>query len=283
MLTNFGDSFPFYFDLKTFSHINWATFFYYFIMLAHRMECMSIYLVSMNISILELNKSLGFLLIWWHNTKFIALLRSLHTAFIYMQMSREAFQKSNHSHRLQFPTFLNKLLSNGSKCMLILMTYVKMSKINLSPMGTGRSFRSVAGVTSRHGFLQIFCFEKSICELTVWFQVKFIKSQRNKLRDKQKKNNVCTIKASYTGFQVWRLKCPVRIELYSWIWLEYARYTYMFPQYLYLYLDGDWDEVLIRNNSMQFNKYYWALCIFQIWCWAYTDEWQNACRKRARD
>lgn len=51
--------------------------------------------------------------------------------FACLQMSRGAFQKASYSHRQPLPTFHSKILSNGSKCMLILMSYAKMSKINL--------------------------------------------------------------------------------------------------------------------------------------------------------
>lgn len=74
------------------------------------------------------------------------------------------------------------------------MTYAKMSKINFSTTGAVCSFRSVAGIASRRGSLQIFCSELSICDLTVQFQEIFIKIQRKNFRDKQKRNYVYWIK-----------------------------------------------------------------------------------------
>lgn len=142
-----------------------------------------------------------------------------------------------------------------------------------------RSQFQISSWCNKHAwlFVNFFCSELSVCVLAVCFQAMFIKSQRKNFRDKQKGNNICSTKKGSLGFQMWRLKCPVRIKIYSWFKLEYTICSCKFHQHLYLYLDGDWDKLLIRDNMMQFNKYFWVFCIFQILHWTYKYRWQSTC------
>lgn len=82
------------------------------------------------------------------------------------------------------------------------MTHAKISKINFSTTGAGCRFRSVADITSRLGFLQIFCSELSVCDLTVCFQEMFIESQKRTLEINNEKNNMCSVKKVKLGFCV---------------------------------------------------------------------------------
>lgn len=70
------------------------------------------------------------------------------------------------------------------------MTHAKISKINFSTTGAGCCFRSVADITSRLGFLQIFFSELGVCDLTVCFQEMFIESQKRTL-EINKKEIIC--------------------------------------------------------------------------------------------